>query len=145
MDSTAPQVVHQGRERLSTCARTKRKRDAIQQVARREAASITVDMDAAEEDIEDEEPPPLMDDDEEEWYEDDDDDLTRHTTTLDDQVARFLALVESLLPRHGHFYETRGPTLGADRQRRIEALARAAMITGSNMYGVLHAKEWGNE
>ena len=36
--------------------------------------------------------------------------------------------------------------MGADRQRQIEALARAAIINGSNIYGVLHAKaaakEW---
>jgi hypothetical protein len=60
-------------------------------------------------------------------------------------LTNFVALVESLLPRHGHFYETRGPTFGADRQRRVEALARAAMITGSNIYGVLHAKEAAKE
>ncbi len=90
MDGTAPQVVHQGRERLSTCVRTKRKRDAIQHVARREAPVVLVDVDEPEEEFEDEAPPPLMDDDAADWYEDDEDDATELRTTVDDQLTTFI-------------------------------------------------------
>ena len=72
---------------------------------------------------EDEGPPALMDDDDDHEDEEGGDSatamaqaLTEYRTALDDHLSRFTALVESLLPRHGHFYETRGPTFGADRQ-----------------------------
>ncbi len=71
---------------------------------------------------EDEGPPALMDDDNDRGDEESSDPtsmaqaFTEYRTALDDHLSRFTALVESLLPRHGHFYETRGPTFGADRQ-----------------------------
>ena len=114
MDVTEPQDVYHGRERLSMSARTKRKRDAIQQVARFEAESSTVDMDEGEEDIEDEESPALVEEDEDDWDEDMLDDTTLHGIAVDYKMKTFVSLVESLVPRHGHFHETRGPTLGAD-------------------------------
>jgi hypothetical protein len=121
-----------------------RKRDARQHDARREETTTQVEIEVQEAEDEEEEAPVLVDDDEEEWEDDDDNDnATAHMTRIDDQWKSFVALVESLLPRHGPFCDTRGPTMGADRQRRIEALARAAMITRSTIYGVLHAKEWG--
>jgi hypothetical protein len=110
----------------------------------------TVEGEEAMED--DEGPPALMDDDGDHEDGEGDDSaaamaqaLTEYRTALDDHLLRFTALVESLLPRHGHFHETRGPTFGADRQRRVVALARAAIVTGSNVYGVLHAKEAAKE
>jgi hypothetical protein len=111
----------------------------------RDEAAVLGDRDEQKEGFLDEAPPPLSDDEAEDWDEEDEDRATGMRATVDDQLGTFVAMVGSLLPRHGHFYERRGPTFGADRQRRVIALARAAIITGSNVYGVLHAKEAAKE